>query len=61
MYKFILKILNFMYDSYYNIACISQDDAVKPRALHRTTSVFLRNLAPAITKSELETVSDFYK
>jgi len=33
---------------------------VKPRALHRTTSVFLRNLAPAITKSELETVSDFY-
>lgn len=33
---------------------------MKPRALHRTTSVFLRNLAPAITKSELETVSNFY-
>lgn len=32
---------------------------MKPRALHRTTSVFLRNLAPAITKSELETVSKF--
>ncbi|XP_027848833.2 serrate RNA effector molecule homolog isoform X2 [Aphis gossypii] len=32
------------------------DDVVKPRALHRTTSVFLRNLAPAITKSELETI-----
>lgn len=40
------------------MACILQDDVVKPRALHRTTSVFLRNLAPAITKSELETVSD---
>lgn len=33
-----------------------QDD-VKPRALHRTTSVFLRNLAPTITKNELETVN----
>lgn len=33
---------------------------MKPRALHRTTSVFLRNLAPAINKSELETVSDYY-
>jgi len=33
---------------------------VKPRALHRTTSVFLRNIAPAITKSELETVCNFY-
>ncbi|VVC25274.1 Arsenite-resistance protein 2,Protein of unknown function DUF3546 [Cinara cedri] len=32
------------------------DEIVKPRALHRTTSVFLRNLAPTITKSELETV-----
>lgn len=35
-----------------------QDDVVKPRALHRTTSVFLRNLAPTINKSELETVSE---
>ena len=34
------------------------DDAnPKPRALHKTLSIFLRNLAPSITKQELETVS----
>lgn len=49
-----------MYTLFYNITCVLQDDVVKPRALHRTTSVFLRNLAPAINKSELETVSDFF-
>ncbi len=26
----------------------------RPRALHRTTSIFLRNLAPTITKAEVE-------
>ncbi|XP_050541392.1 serrate RNA effector molecule homolog isoform X2 [Daktulosphaira vitifoliae] len=31
-------------------------NVVKPLALHRTTSVFLRNLAPTITKFELETI-----
>lgn len=37
--------------------CLMQDDVVKPRALHRTTSLFLRTLAPTINKCELETVS----
>ncbi|XP_025411521.1 serrate RNA effector molecule homolog isoform X2 [Sipha flava] len=32
------------------------EDILKPRALHRTTSVFLRNLSPVVTKSELETI-----
>ena len=27
------------------------------RALHKTTSIFLRNLAPTITKAEVEAVS----
>lgn len=30
------------------------------RALHKTTSIFLRNLAPSITKAEVEAVSCFY-
>lgn len=30
---------------------------VKPRALHKTSSIFLRNLAPTITKDEIEHVS----
>ena len=29
-------------------------DEKQPRALHRTTSIFLRNLAPTITKAEVE-------
>ena len=29
----------------------------KPRPLHRTNSIFLRNLAPTITKQEVEGVS----
>ena len=29
-------------------------DEEQPRALHRTTSIFLRNLAPTITKAEVE-------
>lgn len=31
----------------------------KPRALHRTCSIFLRNLAPTITKQEVEAVRNF--
>lgn len=31
------------------------------RALHKTTSIFLRNLAPTITKAEVEAVSEFNK
>lgn len=33
------------------------DDKPKPRPLHKTTSIFLRNLAPTITKQEVEAVS----
>ena len=29
----------------------------RPRPLHRTNSIFLRNLAPTITKQEVEAVS----
>ena len=32
----------------------------KPRALHRTTSIFLRNLAPTITKAEVEAMCKRY-
>ncbi|XP_017838952.1 serrate RNA effector molecule homolog isoform X1 [Drosophila busckii] len=31
-------------------------DNSQPRALHRTSSIFLRNLAPSITKAEIEAV-----
>lgn len=31
-------------------------DGPQPRALHRTSSIFLRNLAPSITKVEIETL-----
>lgn len=32
-------------------------EEIKPRALHKTASIFLRNLAPTITKAEVEAVS----
>jgi RNA recognition motif-containing protein len=32
-------------------------DQPKPQAFHRTHSIFLRNLAPTITKQEVEAVS----
>ena len=35
----------------------SQEEA-KPQAFHKTNSIFLRNLAPAITKQEVEAVSN---
>jgi hypothetical protein len=34
----------------------NSEEAVKPRPLHRTASIFLRNLAPTITKQEVEAV-----
>jgi len=35
----------------------NSEEAVKPRPLHKTASIFLRNLAPTITKQEVEAVS----
>lgn len=35
----------------------SEDKDKEPRALHKTSSIFLRNLAPTITKAEVEAVS----
>lgn len=34
-----------------------EDTNPKPKALHKTCSIFLRNLAPSITKQEVEAVS----
>lgn len=36
-----------------------EDEDPRPRALHKTASIFLRNLAPTITKQEVEAVSCF--
>lgn len=33
-----------------------EKDTSHPRALHRTSSIFLRNLAPSITKAEIEAI-----
>ena len=33
---------------------MDSDENPKPRALHKTASIFLRNLAPTITKQEVE-------
>lgn len=33
---------------------IIEDKVEKPRSLHKTTSIFLRNLAPTITRQEIE-------
>ena len=33
------------------------EEEPQPRALHKTCSIFLRNLAPTITKQEVEAVS----
>ena len=35
-----------------------EDTSPKPKALHKTCSIFLRNLAPSITKQEVEAVSN---
>ncbi|PSN55053.1 Serrate RNA effector molecule [Blattella germanica] len=36
------------------------EDVVKPRPLHKTASIFLRNLAPTITKQEVEAMCKRY-
>lgn len=38
------------------IETIEEDKPEKPKALHKTTSIFLRNLAPTITKQEVEAI-----
>lgn len=37
----------------------SEDKEKEVRALHKTSSIFLRNLAPKITKAEVEAVSTY--
>lgn len=32
------------------------NDAITPRDLHKTSSIFLRNLAPTITKAEVDAI-----
>ena len=39
----------------------SKDDPRRPRALHKTSSIFLRNLAPTITKVEVEALCRRYE
>ena len=39
---------------------MEEDKEPKPRALHKTTSIFLRNLAPTITKQEVEAMCKKY-
>ena len=39
---------------------LADDDQPKPRALHKTSSIFLRNLAPTITKQEVEAMCKRY-
>ncbi|XP_076272274.1 arsenic resistance protein 2 isoform X3 [Rhynchophorus ferrugineus] len=42
------------------IELVSDDKPEKPKALHKTTSIFLRNLAPTITKQEVEAICSRY-
>merc|ERR1719228_1415376 len=39
----------------------NKDDTRRPRALHKTSSIFLRNLAPTITKVEVEALCRRYE
>lgn len=36
---------------------VVEPEKKEPRAMHKTTSIFLRNLSPTITKTEVEAVS----
>lgn len=38
---------------------IEEIDKKEARAMHKTTSIFLRNLSPTITKAEVEAVRIF--
>lgn len=40
--------------------CEPSDAVLKPRALHKTLSIFLRNLVPSITRQEVEAVSYYF-
>ncbi|XP_045463642.1 serrate RNA effector molecule homolog isoform X2 [Harmonia axyridis] len=42
------------------VETIEEDKPEKPKALHKTTSIFLRNLAPTITKQEVEAICARY-
>lgn len=44
-----------------DVEIISDDKPEKPKALHKTTSIFLRNLAPTITKQEVEAICNRYE
>uniref|UniRef100_A0AAR5PMN5 Serrate RNA effector molecule homolog n=1 Tax=Dendroctonus ponderosae TaxID=77166 RepID=A0AAR5PMN5_DENPD len=43
-----------------DVEVIIDDKPEKPRALHKTTSIFLRNLAPTITKQEVDAICTRY-
>ena len=43
------------------IEMVDDDKPEKPKSLHKTTSIFLRNLAPTITKQEVEAVCGRYE
>lgn len=36
---------------------VVEPEKKEPRAMHKTTSIFLRNLSPTITKTEVEAVN----
>ncbi|KAL3285137.1 hypothetical protein HHI36_019260 [Cryptolaemus montrouzieri] len=42
------------------VETIEEEKPEKPKALHKTTSIFLRNLAPTITKQEIEAICSRY-
>ncbi|XP_008191060.1 serrate RNA effector molecule homolog isoform X1 [Tribolium castaneum] len=44
-----------------HIETVEDDKPEKPKSLHKTTSIFLRNLAPTITKQEVEAVCGRYE
>lgn len=43
-----------------DVKIIATSEAPKPKELHRTSSIFLRNLAPTITKAEVEAMCKRY-
>lgn len=43
------------------IETVEDDKPEKPKSLHKTTSIFLRNLAPTITKQEVEAMCQRYE
>lgn len=41
------------------VVSVNTSDSEKPRPLHKTVSIFIRNIAPSITKQEIEEVTIF--